>query len=303
MKNIGKTLLPVLACILAAGCSNHDESYRISAPDRMEPRKSASVGVSGSVEYGVTFLWTATAGHIEGANDGLTAIFVAPESGSATLLCTISAPGRKTVAIQKQIAVGGSAASSSPSLGSPEVASPGAPGPAGAPMDIEGAGFIPSGWMGDSEGLKVDPDSMDHPHSPPKCQQWSYKPSPRGGAGWAAVAWQFPENNWGDRPGKDWSGRGFRQVSVWARGVRDGVGTLPKLQFKAGGGTAPGKLYQASFEVQGDFVTLTEDWRQYTLDFNGQNLRQVISALVVVIKAQDVGPKGATFYLDDLEYR
>ena len=179
-------------------------------------------------------------------------------------------PGKKTLALDKQIAVAASGTSTGLVPLTPSVTSSASLAPVGTPLDIESAGFIPSGWMGDSSGLKVDPNSMDHPHTPPRCQKWSYLPSPGGGGGWAAIAWQYPENNWGDKPGRDWSGRGFRQVSVWARGVRDSSGVLPKLQFKAGGGTAPGKPNQASFEVQGDFVSLTEDWRQYTLDLSRQ---------------------------------
>jgi hypothetical protein len=184
---------------------------------------------------------------------------------------------------------------------------------AGAPQPllIEDAGFIPSGWMGDGavkvdrpeqSDVQVNPRSTVNPHSPPYCQQWSYRPR-LGKAGWTAMAWQFPEQNWGDKPGKDWSKKGFSRVTVWARGVRDRRGNLPKVQFKAGGGSNPAKKYQASFEAETDFVTLTEDWRQYSIDLKGQDLSQVIAAFVLVIRAQDVGPEGAILYLDDIEYR
>ena len=176
---------------------------------------------------------------------------------------------------------------------------------------IEDAGFVPSGWMGDGSmksdkpdkrPVQVNPVSTINPHTLPYCQQWSYRPR-LGSMGWAAVAWQFPENNWGDKPGKDWSKRGFSKLTLWARGVKDRQGNLPKIQFKAGGGTDPSKKYQATFEVESDFVTLTEDWKQYSLDLHGQNLAQVISAFVLVMRAQDMGPEGATFYLDDILYQ
>ncbi|MCX6621793.1 MAG: hypothetical protein NTY38_12105, partial [Acidobacteria bacterium] len=102
---------------------------------------------------------------------------------------------------------------------------------------------------------------------------------------------------------KDWSTRGFQQVSVWARADADRNGLFPKVQFKAGGNTDSKEKYQASFEVEGDFETLTDDWRQYTLNLRGQNLSQVIAAFVFVVRVQDVGPQGATFYLDDIEYK
>ena len=174
---------------------------------------------------------------------------------------------------------------------------------------IEDGGFIPSGWMGDGvvkagqpNPVQVNLLSTVDPHSPPYCQQWSYKPK-LGQKGWTGVAWQFPENNWGDKPGKDWSKRGFSKVTVWARGVKDRHGNLPKVQFKAGGASDPTKKYQASFEVENDFVTLTEEWKQYSLDLRGQNLSQMIAAFVWVMRAQDVDPDGATFFLDDIAYQ
>lgn len=173
---------------------------------------------------------------------------------------------------------------------------------------IEDAGFIPSGWMGDAEKqgvLQVDELSTQRPRSPlPHSEQWTYRPK-LGRNGWAAVAWQYPEKNWGEKPGKDWSKRGFTRVTVWARGLRDRRSTLPKLQFKAGGNTNPDPTKypnQASFEVEGDFVTLTEEWKQYSLDLKGQDLSRVASAFTLVLRAQDIGPDGAIFYLDDIEY-
>ncbi len=178
---------------------------------------------------------------------------------------------------------------------------------------IEDAGFVPSGWMGDGSikvdkpenaAVQVNTRSTVNPHSAPYSQEWTYRPR-SGRMGWAAVAWQFPENNWGQEPGKDWSKRGFTRVTVWARGVKNRRGVLPKVQFKAGGNTNPDRTkypYQASFDVESDFVMLTEDWKQYSLDLTGQNLTQVISAFTVVMRALDFGPDGGIFYLDDIQY-
>jgi hypothetical protein len=296
-------LSPLLACLLIVGCHEKEE-FRISAPDKIEAGKTASVALSGTFDSGTKILWTTTSGHIVGPNDALTATLAAPNSGTVTLVCTITRPGQKTVALDKQIevmAAGGAEVGAAPPI--PVAGNPVQPARASAPMKIEDQGFIPSGFMGDDAALTVDPKSMDHPHTPPHCQKWTYLPKGNKAPTWAAVAWQYPENNWGDRPGKNLNGSGYRQVSVWARGVRDSAGVLPKVQFKAGGATAPGKPFQASFEVQGDFVQLTEEWKQYTLDVSGKNLSQVVVAFILVIRAQDVGPRGVTFYLDDIEYQ
>jgi hypothetical protein len=54
--------------------------------------------------------------------------------------------------------------------------------------------------------------------------------------------------------------------------------------------------------VAGDFITLSEDWKHYSLDLRGKDLSQVIAAFIIVIRASDHGSE-ATFYLDDVEYQ
>ena len=173
------------------------------------------------------------------------------------------------------------------------------------PISIEEEGFLLTGRMGDAIGdkfLQIDPNSKDNPHSASSCQKLVY--SPHGGADrWAAVAWQFPANNWGEKPGKDWSKRGFKQVSIWARGETSVPNEFPTVQFKAGGHTDESKKYQATFEVETDFQILTHDWKQYSLSLSGKNLKQVIAAFVIVLKASDTKAHRVTVYLDDIEYK
>lgn len=172
------------------------------------------------------------------------------------------------------------------------------------PILLEDSGFVPSGFMGDATtngALVIDEHSHDSPYSAPDCQKLTYVPG-RGHDGWAALAWQFPNGNWGDQPGKDWKNRGFTEVSIRARGVPDRRGRLPIVQFKAGGNTNPSNKYQASFAVEGVFVTLTADWKSYALDLRGKDLSQVIAAFVVVLRAADHESE-ATFYIDNVEYR
>jgi hypothetical protein len=171
------------------------------------------------------------------------------------------------------------------------------------PYDIGRGGFVPSGWMGDGEhnGLRLEAMSEDNPHSPPFCQRWEYLPVTNGD-GWAAAAYQFPANNWGDKDGRDLSGKGYRELSVWARGIADSAGNYPVVQFKAGGGADPSKKYQATFEVQSEFITLTPAWKRYSISVAGKDLRRVIAALTIVLRAED-NPHGAVFYLDDCAYQ
>lgn len=100
----------------------------------------------------------------------------------------------------------------------------------------------------------------------------------------------------------DLSGKGYRELSIWARSVADSTGQFPTEQFKAGGGTDPSKKYQATFEAQTAFVTLTGEWKRYVIPVAGKNLSRVIAALTIMLRAED-NPKGAVFYLDDYVYQ
>ena len=177
------------------------------------------------------------------------------------------------------------------------------PEPATSPIAIDDAGFVPSGWMGNGAAaghLSVDAANREASRTGPTSVKISYAPGP---AGWAALAWQYPESNWGELPGRNWQSRGYREVSFWARAARDRRGDLPSVQFKAGGHTDPAKPHPASFAVAGEFVPLTDEWSRHTLRIGGEDLSNIASALVVVIRAEDVGPDGATLWLDDIEYR
>ena len=172
----------------------------------------------------------------------------------------------------------------------------------GDAYDIGRGGFAPSGWMGDGAKSGFTTEiSDDAPPNARGSRRWKYQPVKRG-TGWAAVAYQYPPNNWGDKEGRNLSGKGFTEVSVWARGVSDKDGHYPVIQFKAGGGADPSKKVHASFEAEGDFVTLTGEWKRYTISLAGKNLSSVISAFTFVLRAED-NPHGAEFLLAQIEYR
>lgn len=289
------------ALLLTWSCRS---GHEIRAPEKMRVGERAAVAVTGTFDSGESISWATTKGRFEGRVDQPSATFVATEPGESTVSCTI-ASRRGTTVLETKLRVLEQGQQDS------EVNGGAAPSAPQGPLAVD-TQFHPAGWMGDA--VSVDRQgkprymfleiSFEAPHSPPTCYKLGYKPGPES---WAAIAWQHlpggAKLNFGDYPGLNLNGRGYRQVSVWARGLRDKNGLLPKVQFKAGGHTDPAKPYQASFEVAGDFVTLTEDWRQYTLDLRGRNLSQVIAAFVVVIRALDVGPEGAIFYLDDIEYQ
>jgi hypothetical protein len=277
---------------LFAACRADAVARAIAAPAEVSVNQPVTLALTGSFTATDTFLWAANAGKFEGATDRPAVTYVATSAGNATVVVTVKGADGRTEVTSTTIAVTNQTA--------PATEQAVRTGAAGAPFDVTSV-FVPSGFMGDGETRGAVTFEIDRgrPHSPPTAIRIGYRPGP---VGWAAVAWQFPENNWGTRPGRDLRSGNYQRVSVWARGVADRRGNFPRVQFKAGGATSPANPYKASFEVEGDFVTLTGEWKQYSLDLSGRDLSSVIAAFIVVIRGQDVDD-GATFFLDDIEYR
>ena len=109
--------------------------------------------------------------------------------------------------------------------------------------------------------------------------------------------------NWGESPGADLSGGGYRSLRLWARGdLTASGGTVLKAQFKSGGNVAPNfKDNAASYFVSGPVQEITNDFREICLDLRGKNLSNTVSPLTVVVtKASN--PKGAIIILDDIVF-
>lgn len=159
--------------------------------------------------------------------------------------------------------------------------------------------FTPSGWMGDGElGRKyVEFSSADQaaPHSAPVSIRVSYTPGP---SGWAGMYWQNQPDNWGDRPGTNYSARGLSKVTFWARGALGGE----VVEFKVGGIDRPSKKYRDSFAATTGRVTLASDWRPYQIDLRGASLSSVVGGFSWVVSRDDNSAKRVTFYLDDIYF-
>jgi hypothetical protein len=170
---------------------------------------------------------------------------------------------------------------------------------AASPYEVAG-NFVPTGWMGDGEAgekyVRVDEKSQDTPHSMPSCTMCVYTPDAKG-VGWAAVAYQYPANNWGEKPGKDLSGAGYIRVTFWARGSKGGE----RIGFKTLGHTRPQAKFPSASEVDLGFITLTNSWKQYSIDIKGKDLSNVVCALAWVVRQADHAGK-VVFYLDDIQF-
>lgn len=172
--------------------------------------------------------------------------------------------------------------------------------------------FQPSGWMGELSNLaeydstyKDPTEILDElsteitPYSGETCIRISYKSSIDQ---WGGIYWQFPVNNWGTYPGYDISKslgeNSIVKFSFWARGKEGGE----KAEFKTGGikdNTLPYKDSYGPISLPNNPITLTKEWKQYSLDLSDQDLSMIIGGFVWVTNYNQ-NPQGSTIYLDEI---
>ncbi len=157
--------------------------------------------------------------------------------------------------------------------------------------------FTPSGWIGDGEyGRKyIDFSGSDTtgPHSPPSSVKVTYTFGP---SRWAGIYWQNEPDNWGDKPGANYSGKKLSKLTFWARGETGNE----VVEFKAGGIDNSTKKYRDSFVVTMGRQSLTREWKQYEINLSSANLNSVVGAFCWVASADYNIGKHVTFYLDDI---
>jgi hypothetical protein len=155
--------------------------------------------------------------------------------------------------------------------------------------------FTASGWMGDGEyGQKYihfSGSDTTAPHSPPSSIKVIYTFGP---SRWAGVYWQNEPDNWGEKPGANYSGK--QKLTFWARGLTG----KEVVEFKAGGINNSTKNYRDSFGLTIGRQNLTKEWKQYEINLSTANLNSVIGAFCWVASADYNPGKQMTFFLDDI---
>ena len=158
--------------------------------------------------------------------------------------------------------------------------------------------FSASGYMGDGEyGKKyivLEGAHRANPHSSPTCIKIQYTFGPKR---WCGIYWLNKPDNWGDKPGNDYSKVGFKKITFWAKGQKgDEI-----LEFKAGDIDNSSKKYHDSFTTTTGVINVSKEWKQYTLDLNKANLSSVLGGFCWVANADNnTGQSSITFYLDDI---
>jgi hypothetical protein len=156
--------------------------------------------------------------------------------------------------------------------------------------------FYPSGWMGDgadksgTKYIQLNDQWKDGCHMAP-CIRVSYEPGP---IGWAGVYWQYPDGNWGGKPGREL--KGVTKLEFWAKGEKGGE----VVSFKVGGINS--LQYHDSLEKSLGPVILTTEWQKYEFDLGDADTSSVIGAFAWIVN-RDGNPNGLTFYLDDICFK
>lgn len=154
--------------------------------------------------------------------------------------------------------------------------------------------FIPSGFMGDIEDLKVSARCLIKPKTGKTCIKIQYTAQKTRQQGWAGVYWQYPMNNWGDMP--DYKNlTGANKLTFWAKGEQ---GTECIDLVKMGG--IQGQ-YPDSADAKGHAILLTNKWHKYSIDLKGLDLSHVIGGFAFIVTESN-NPDGAIFYLDEIVY-
>ncbi len=147
--------------------------------------------------------------------------------------------------------------------------------------------FTPSGYMGNSVAVKMNPDCNLNPHSGKSCLQVDYS----AGDQWAGVVWQSPVNDWGDQYG-GWNWTGAKRLSFWARGENGDEW----ITFQYGILGKEKKFYDTAGEKIGA-IKLSKDWTKYTFNLDGKDLTRIKTGFSWVLAGQG---HSLRFWLDDI---
>lgn len=148
--------------------------------------------------------------------------------------------------------------------------------------------FVPTGWMGDSGSMRLSTTATDKPHSGSTCILFTFLNS----ANWGGIAWQYPANDWGDKP-ESINLNGAKKLTFWMRGASGGEKI--KVQF---GILGPEKTYHDSGTGTTE-VVLTKDWKQYSIDLAGKDLTKIKTGFVFTVAG--IGHPQSIF-MDDIRY-
>lgn len=148
--------------------------------------------------------------------------------------------------------------------------------------------FAPSGFMGSADAISLNLESTDNPKDGSICMECRYTKNDD----WGGVVWQFPADDWGDKPG-GLNLSGAKTLTFWARGKAGGE----KIKFGFGLLGRDKKFFDtAKDEVE---VALGTEWKQFSFDLVGKDLTRIKTGFYWSLAGQG---KPLTFYLDRITF-
>lgn len=150
--------------------------------------------------------------------------------------------------------------------------------------------YGPSGYMGDGEHPGAIMDAQSCLPSRPStwignCHRYTWTPS---GTAWAGVYWQYPDGNWGDKPGLEIPA-GATKIAFEAWGATGNE----KVDFMVGMMAVDG------FQVTQTQIALTTTPQRYELSLAGAAYTRVVGGFGWVAK-DATAP--ITFGIDDIRW-
>ncbi len=157
--------------------------------------------------------------------------------------------------------------------------------------------FAASGFMPEGKCVAVNDAWVDDCNGNRSCIQAQFdRDCTATGSGWAGVYWLRPANNWGDVKGAGLNLKGAKKLTFWARGENGGEVVTFKM-----GGVGMAHPHPDSDTATTEPITLTKEWKEYTIDLTGKDLSHIIGGFAWIGTAKENQAK-ITFYLANIYY-
>jgi len=157
--------------------------------------------------------------------------------------------------------------------------------------------FVASGFMPDGRCVAINDTWLDNCQDSRSCIQLQFnRDCSATGIGWAGIYWLAPANNWGDAKSGGYNLTGAKKLVFWARGEKGGEVVTFKM-----GGVGMGHPYPDSDGAGTDPIVLTKDWKEYSIDLKGKDLKHIIGGFAWVGTAKE-NQSNITFYVRNIYY-
>ena len=184
--------------------------------------------------------------------------------------------------------------------------------------DLSAAGnhFVMLAKMGGD--VEINPGCFENPYSGAPCIENKFNGTGTSWGGWYLMNGILegeetePKANWGEYSDAGFNLTGAKKLTFWARGKEGGE----RVEFFAFGvgrdpntgvPIAPYPDSSPKVTICGKlkspcYITLSKEWKQYTIDLNGVDTSYVLGGFGWVTNAPRNNNKPITFYLDDFKY-